>query len=227
MRVLQFLSACALCALLAACGKTVQVVQPDQFKLMADRMPAELEARGLIDSARDYRPALGIGARDDYGAVLYARLAPDFLFEDMAQGAPSSFAAGLTPRQSARMRPAGFSITEPRRTLHVDMVAVADWDDSGTDDWIIAATIERAGLVQRVYYVVVQNPAEEGTLRATPVAVYEDLGITGKLYVRDGKAPVAAGKVEETVPGLRPVTEPPEKNPAKKAPTSGVKERNL
>lgn len=227
MRIFKYAIILCVCALLGACGKSVTVIQAYQFKRMADRMPAELEARGIIDSARYYRPTLKADKadeRDDYGSILYARLAPDFVLED-THGA-QTFAATLTPRQRVTMRQAGFSIAEPRRTVHVDMVAIADWDDDGSDDWIIAATVERAGLVQRVFYALVQNPHEDGVLRGVPIAVFEDLGISSKLYLRDAKSAQPHSAVEESVPGLRPVTEPPDKNPVKK-PATGVVERNI
>ena len=223
-------------ACLGACaGRTVDVVQPAQFKIMADRMPDELEARNIIDKNRDYVAGLLPAADIHYGNVLFSRLSPDALFDDIASGSGGrSFAASVRPGDQVARHDKGFSIHRARQNIVVNMIAVTDWEGDGRKDWLVSCQVENLrGGKNRDYYVIIPepDPAGQGPLNAHVAAVYESFGIAGRLYVRESArkadAPAsdsAAPVVEEAVPGLRPVTIPPEKN---KNSGSGLQERSL
>ncbi len=231
-----------MCLLLPACGRQVEVVQAHQFKLMADRMPNELIARDIIDNSRDYVPGVWSAELASYGDILYKRLSPDFIFSDVAvQVNATSFAqaVSLNPKEnSVVMRKQGFGLVTTKsikkrkrkdnitleRRIDVDMVAISDWDGDGKKDWFIACKLLRTrGAVPRIYYVVVPNPAPSGVLKGNVVAVYDDMGAFGRLYLRESAAKISA-PVEDVVPGLRSVTTPPQQVNTK---PQGIKERTL
>lgn len=221
---------------LAGCGKTVEVVQADHFRTMVHRMPQELIARGVIDDSRSYMASLW-DRGEDYGQALFTRFVPDFLFEDAVGGGAeaASFAAGVKPDDHVRRHDAGFAILGMRRDVKVDMIAVTDWDGDGSGDWLVSCLVEsRRGGKSRDYYVVVSDPPADGPLRGVVAAVYESFGLAGKLYLRESKAGNTpkgrAGDeemVEETVPGLRPVTAPPASRSGGEERKGGIQERNL
>ncbi len=229
------LGACLIALLLIGCaGKPVDVVQPAQFKNMADRMSKELIARHLLDDAGNYvaplTPAFGA---PDYGAALFTRLSPSFLFEDKVQAAPpASFAASVKPGDRVQRRENGFVIHTLSKKISINMIAVADWDDDGRDDWIVSCLVEPVnGGRTRDYYVAIPAPAASGPLQGTAVAVYECFGLACTLYMRETKIPDvptsggAKTMVIETVPGLKPVTLPPgAPAPVEK---NGLMEKNL
>ncbi len=228
-RVYFFLYLLIISILLPACGRQVDVVQTHQFKLMADRMPKELMARNIIDSSRDYMPSTWGSGSVAYGEILYRRLSPAFLFGDVVEKQThNSFAEMVTSNQkenSVVMRTNGFGIvsikkekstkgkrktnTNIEQRVDVDMVAVTDWDGDEQNDWIISCKVLRTrGAIPRIYYIVVSNPNVVGTLRGGVVAVYDDLGAFGRLYMRESMVKTYA-PVEDVVPGLKAVTMPP------------------
>ncbi len=231
------------CACLAGCtGRQVDVIQAHQFKLMADRLPNEMIARDILDSSRNYYPTMLPNFTNDYGHALYERLASDFVFGDeVSNNRHLSFAQIVrndSKNNSAQMRKAGFSIvsintpTTKKRTINarierrvdVDMVAITDWNGDGLDDWIVAGKLLRTrGAIPRIYYVVISNPPATGMLRGNVVAVYDDLGVVGRLYMRDSLVKTSS-PVEDVVPGLKPVTTPPESTTPN---TTTIKERVL
>lgn len=239
--ILLCLALTALVPLAGCAGKTVDVVQADQFKVMADRMHEELIARDILDKDRDYVSGL-LGSGDaNYGEILFKRLSPDFLFEDVVGGTPgNTFAAIVFRGDGVQKRPGGFTIRRVRQSMKVNMIAITDWDGDGKKDWIVSCAVDglRGGKT-RDYYVVIADPTaqgDQGPLKGKVAAVYESFGVAvaGKLYVRESaqkstEAPASEAAptvVEESVPGLRPVTTPP-KLKEKGAKREGLEERNL
>ncbi len=231
----------SMCLLLSACtGRQVNVVQAHQFKLMADRMPNELIARDILDSSRNYTPAMWQTSSMDYGQLLYERLKADFLFDDkvdITQGLPFAQLVRAKPKEnSVQIRRDGFSITNIKnvrtkksstrieRRVDVDMVAITDWDGDGNNDWLVAGKLLKTrGAIARIYYVVIFNPPATGRLNGSVVGVYEDMGVVGRLYMRDSIVK-SSSQVEDVVPGLKPVTKAPE---SVKPSSSSIEEREL
>ncbi len=230
-----------LCILLVSCtGRQVDVIQTQQFKLMADRMPNELIARDIIDSSRDYLPAMWPGFSGEFGQILYERLSSNFLFDDKVETMGNLSFAQIVRKKpkenSIQIRKHGFTVTNIKtiksrknynrieRRIDVDMVAVTDWNGDGTSDWLVAGTLLRTrGAVPRIYYVVILNPPSTGMLNGSVVGVYEDLGVVGRLYMRDSLVK-SSSQVEDVVPGLKPITKAPENE---KPSSSNIKEREL
>ncbi len=231
------LALCACVTLCACFAQPVHVVDPMQFKLMADRMPHELEARHILDNDRDYLPADFDIVPQQYGERLFKNLPPSVIFDDVVgKQAFSSFADSMRKGDTLIKRPNGFTLIQKiqgkrrstptvERRLDVDMVAISDWDNDTQKDWIIACKLLRTkGANARIYYVVVPNPPFTGTLPARTVAVYDDLGAFGRLYMRTSEVHSNA-PVEDVVPGLRSITTPPSTPATQRA--GGIRERTL
>ncbi len=241
-------------AMLTACTtKPVHVIQAQQFKLMAARMPQELIARKLISSNQNYTVATAPFTQIKYGQALYDGLNPSFLIGDVVSSAPSTFAQSLSPQEKVSIHATGFSIEAKApalddkgkpaygaagRRIDVDMVAISDWDGNGQDDWIVTCRyIKNYGAYPRIYYMVIPRtplaPASSMTsiakkLPATVIAIYEEAGPKGRMYLRESKAHDSKknfGQAQDVVPGLKNITEPP--SATKKAPANTVQERNL
>ncbi len=222
--------------LLFGCAtRPVVVVEKDQFIRMARQMRHELQARGLLDNDGSYLASFSLAGFSEYGETLFRRLSPAFMLDDAGDVFPGETFAALQPQGRVKHWPNGFSIDQPARKLTLTMVAIADWNNDGQDEWIVSCLAEpKTGGRTRTYYLLVPPPRHEREpLKGTVAAVYECFGLACNLYVRDSKVieratadPLAPPTVvQDVVPGLQPVTTPP----GKKAPAarSGVEERNL
>lgn len=227
-----FLLSCTL--VLSACsGKSVDVVQPQQFKILADHMSKELIAHNLLDDNRSYVSPFVSSSSNDYGPQLYKRLSPSFIFDDSAYGmSASSFAASVTPGDRAKVNDNGFVINYLRQKVTVNMIALVDWDNDGNKDWLVSCLVEpHNGARTRDYTILIPNPPAEGPLQAKVIGVYECFGLACTLYMRESAtAPTPAenaSNVSDTVPGLKPVTLPPGSALPNNAKEEGLQERTL
>ena len=225
---------CTSCLLLGCATRPVAVVEQKEFLQMARRMPGELQARRLLDANLSYLPAMGFASFNEYGPRLFRNLSPSFIFNDAGRTLPGeTFAAGLQPGSRPRIGPNGFMIEQPSQRITVSMVAIADWDGDGTKEWIVSCKVQpKRGGRDRTYYVLIPPPRDAGErLRGAVAAVWECFGHACSLYVRDSKATArlsadpgaGATEVQDVVPGLQPVTTPPEKTRQ----TDALKERDL
>lgn len=222
--------------LLFGCAtRPVVVVEKDQFIRMARQMRHELQARGLLDNDGSYLASFSLAGFSDYGETLFRRLSPAFMLGDAGDVFPGETFAALQPQGRVKHWRNGFSIDQPARKLTLTMVAIADWNNDGQDEWIVSCLVEpKTGGRTRTYYLLAPPPRHEREpLKGTVAAVYECFGLACNLYVRDSKVieraaadPLAPPTVvQDVVPGLQPVTTPPSKKvPAAR---SGVEERNL
>ncbi|MEG2173581.1 MAG: hypothetical protein RRY29_10055 [Desulfovibrionaceae bacterium] len=235
MRISFILTLCMLlCStfLTGCAGKTVDVVQPKQFKILADHMGKELIAHNILDENGSYVAPAFSQAGDNYGQHLYKRLSPAFIFEDTAYGmnAPT-FAGSISPSDRAKVGENGFVIKYLQRTVTVNMIALVDWDGDGTNDWLISCLVEpHNGARTRDYTIIIPNPKNEGPLQARVIGVYECFGLACTLYMRESAAPTPTGpepNISDTVPGLKPVTLPPGSAVPADAKENQLQERNL
>ncbi|MDD3683252.1 hypothetical protein [Desulfovibrio desulfuricans] len=226
--------------LLAGCGTTrpVVVVEKDEFMKMAHNMPKELQARDLLDKDGSYTAPMSFKGLKDYGDILFTRLSPSFMLQndtahDVYLG--ETFSATILPDSRVQRFPNGFSINHATQKLKVNMVGIADWNGDGQDEWIVSCFVEpKRGGRTRIYYVLVPPPLnDQEKLKGTVAAVYECFGLSCTLYVRDSKVIqrdaadplLPPTEVHDVVPGLQPVTTPPDK--AKQKSGEGLEERSL
>jgi hypothetical protein len=205
-----FLSACSL--------RPVRVLQEPLFKTMCGRLGPEMIRRSLLDADGQYlaNHLPVFKKRDDYGTMLFRRLSPSFRYRPDAPAAlmkaPESFAESVSSPRDARIREYGFSLTQGTDAVDVDMIALADWDGTGKEDWLLSCRVDFGGApVSRVYYLVVAAPGEEGALVARTIAVHECAAFDCAVYPGDGYIPEAP--VIEVAPGRSAVTSPPSSRP--------------
>ncbi|HJA80092.1 hypothetical protein [uncultured Desulfovibrio sp.] len=207
--------------LLAGCGaRTVAVIDDKGFAEMSRRMPEEMRARKLLTKDGDYLSRLDFESRP-YGDILFATLSPDFLFDDTGGHVyfGETFRATRTPTSRVSLRENGFTLRHPTQTVTLSMLGVLDWDDDGTDEWLAACRVEPLrGSRVRTYYILIPPPARAGQpLKASVAALYECYGLACTMYVNkalalhgEGNDPATpATPVQDSVPGLQQVTEPP------------------
>lgn len=207
--------------LLAGCGvRTVSVIDDKGFAEMSRRMPEEMRARKLLTAEGDYLTRLTPETRA-YGEILLATLSPDFLFDDTGGHVylGETFRATRTPSSRVSIRDNGFTLRHPTQIVTVSMLGVLDWDGNGTDEWLASCRVEPLrGSRVRTYYILIPPPVRAGQpLKAGVAALYECYGLACTMYVNkalalhgegnDAAAP--ATPVQDSVPGLQQVTEPP------------------
>lgn len=209
--------------LLNACARPISVVEDRGFQLMAKRMTKEMQARNILDGSGRYLDTPLLGEQHDYGKRLFECLSPSFMLNDAGHVyLGESLAATVSSKSRVRHHANGFSINHPTQILTVNMLAVADWDNDGTKEWIVSCLVEpKRGGRTRTYYLLV--PPLDGTaknpVQATVAAVWECFGLACNLYVRNSKhlEPAASDPaqeptlVQDIIPGLQTVTEPPKK----------------
>ncbi len=229
----------SLCVLAACSTKPVTVMEPAQFTLMGNHMGKELIDRKILDSNMKYTAGSKAQGGKDYGKILYAQLSPHFLFDDIARNSASTFAGSLKKGETVAMQANGFSISSAPvqskrkvtyagsgRRIDVALVAISDWEGDGQQDWLISCRyVQKIGALPRVFYLAVpQNTIKEGQpLQAKVISVYEDLGVAGRLYLRESQTEKAQkseekptksfdaqqGEAHHVVPGLKNITAPP------------------
>lgn len=221
--------------LLSGCGtKSVDVVQPEQFKILADHMGKELKVLQVLDSDNAYVAPLFSSSTNDYGQQLFKRLSPAFIFEDSTFNMSfASFNSSVSASDRASVGDNGFIIKYLRQTVTVNMIALLDWNNDGNTDWLVSCLVEpRNGARTRDYTVIISNPKPEGPLEAQVIGVYECFGLACTQYMRESVAAPASnteldGKVSDTVPGLKPVTMPPGSEMPAGSKEEVLQERNL
>lgn len=223
---------------LSACStRPIVVIEKKPFLQMAHEMNKEMRARNLLDSDGSYVAPFSFAGLENYGKILFERLSPSFMQEadntahDIYFGA--TFAATMLPDSRVKHWPNGFSIQHATQKITLNMVAIADWNNDGEDEWIVSCLVEpRRGGRTRNYYLLVPPPrSNTEKLRGTVAAINECFGLACTLFVRDSKIiervaadPLAKPtEVHDVAPGLQPVTEPP----TTRQKTSDLEERAL
>ena len=141
MSIARFCVLLCLGGLLFGCStRPVVVVEKDQFIRMARAMPKELQARNLLDDQGSYVAPMSFAGYKNYGDELFRRLSPSFMFgettHDVYLGA--TFAATILPDSRVKQWDNGFRISHATQTITVNMVAIADWNNDGQDEWIVS-----------------------------------------------------------------------------------------
>ena len=215
----------------AGCAsKTVRVSDGDEFNLMARRIPSVLKARELVDAEGAYVSALFTFEPGQVGETLFERLSPAFRFQVDPNLLPPSFAASRGPADTVEIRSNGFVMSQGAEVVSVRLIALADWNGDGADDWFVLCRVQTpGGTVLRDYYLVIEN-LDTPLLMPRLVAVYDCRNQTCKLFVSEAaeKTPDFTPEVRvlELDPGQQSVVPPPNA-PAPAAPASGLQEQKL
>ena len=228
MSIARFCALLCLGGLLFGCStRPVVVVEKDQFIRMAKVMPKELQARDLLDDKGSYVAPMSFAGYKSYGEELFKRLSPSFMVGETTHDVylGNTFAATILPDSRVKHWDNGFRISHATQTVTVNMVAIADWNNDGQDEWIVSCMVEpRMGGRSRTYYLLVPPPQNSTEiLKGTIAAINECFGLSCTVFVRDSKIIERTAsnpllpptEVHDVVPGLQPVTEPPNKASSK------------
>ena len=93
----------------------------------------------------------------DAGKTLVNRLSPAFRFPDASVAVPPTFRAMLTPDARVKLEDNKATIEQGMNRVLLELVAVTDWNNDGTDDWLVMC---RSGYTDtprrfREYYLVI------------------------------------------------------------------------
>lgn len=232
LALLMLLVTLTLPLLLGGCAtKMVQVSDTDEFNLMARRIKPVLQNRNLVDAEGAYVSSLFSSEPEQMGQVLFERLSPAFRFQVDPSLLPPTFAAARSPSDSVEIRSSGFVLGQGTEVVSVRLLALADWDETGSTDWILLCRVQNlAGTVLRDYYLVAENP-ESPVITPRLLAVYDCLSNSCKLFVdvSGQKEPEFAPEVRvlELDPGQRPVILPPNAPAPEGAVKPGISEQKL
>lgn len=230
-------SAVCLCLsvlLAAGCsGKQVHVTTENEFNLMARRLPSILRDRGLIDGqGAYYAPVFSVPELPDaVGEYLFRRLSPAFRFRVDPSLLPPTFAQSRTAGDTVEMRPYGFVLGQGTDIVTVALLALADWNDDGANEWLVLCRIKPL-LGQdnmRDYYLLVEQPGA-AILVPKVIAVYDCLTRSCKLFmdVDEKKPPYAPEEpIIEVKIGQKDVLLPPGTPPPAEAPKANFHESKL
>lgn len=216
---LRALTSCVLLALavsfIAGCAaKPVRVTDEPEFIIMARRIAPVLRERNILDDQGAYVTSLFMASLpEQVGESLFHRLSPAFRFQVDPSLLPATFAASRTQEDSLEMRPYGFILGQGIENVSVSLLAQMDWDDNGTEDWLLLCRIASLqGVTLRDYYLLIEHP-EANILHPRVIAVYDCYSRTCKLFVpvsNEKKLPITPETpVIEVEAGERDITLPP------------------
>ena len=153
MFIARFCALLCLGGVLSGCAtRPVIVVEKEEFVQMARHMPRELQARRLLDKDGSYMASFSLAAFSNYGETLFRKLSPSFMFGDAGHVyLGENFAATLQPDSRVTRRPNGFSINHATQRLTVNMVAIADWNNDGEDEWIVSCLVEPRFVLEFIF----------------------------------------------------------------------------
>jgi hypothetical protein len=226
------LSGCVLSALLAGvAGKTVSTLDEAGFRGMGQRFGPALQSRNLLDDDGSWTARLlSFGfAPADAGDRLFRRLDPAFRFQkaDAAQ-ATATFAASRNENDELVVSARGFTLVQGLRQVNVSLIALADWDDDGKDDWFVRCAVRsvqpQADGYTRDYYLVITNP-EAVIIHPQVIGVYDCHNRNCVAYADIRTCPPEDSTVD-LLAGQRSVTAPPVK-PGKTPKPDALQEHKL
>jgi hypothetical protein len=199
--------ACAACA-----GRTVLVADGPGFERMGALLAPMFRASGLVDAKGAYlTSSFPFRSLPDDAGRRFLRMSQAFRFDPAAASAVGSFADSVEPDDDLRVGATGFILTRGMQRIAVDLLAVADWDGNGRDDWLARCVVAAPDSAQRrEYYLLILNvPA--GPLRARVLGVYDCRDGQCALYATaaDLRRLPPEPDVLELVSGQRTVTSPP------------------
>lgn len=210
----------------SACTSTsLKVVQQNHFNTLYKNMSNELLKRNIVDSSTPWLNLDYFEEEKNYAKVIFHKLPAAIIFENnAAEIKHTSFSSSINAEDMVKINNNSFTISSPTRTITTNMIAIADWNSDGKEDWIISCFVKTKDSPQtRDYIIVALDP--ENTFKAYVVGVNECIGSICQQYqyYDDGNniygkySPKTSAKAVDTLPGLRKVTSPPPTTPKAKS----------
>lgn len=159
--------ACLLGGCLKPAGNlTVQAVDEPEFRAMTVALRPQLEQKGILDGEGAWYSSLislagmGFGGVKNAGQTLLDRLSPAFRFPGTDPTLlPSTFRGMLTEQAGVTVTKHSFTVEQGLDRLYVSLLALADWDQDGKDDWLALCRVEPQSSPgnRRDYYLVITD----------------------------------------------------------------------
>jgi hypothetical protein len=189
----------------------VLVTDPSGFERMGTLLAPLFRASGLVDAQGAYlTPSFNFRPPPDDAGRRFLRMSQAFRF-DPAASAPAAFADSVEPGDDLRVGARGFTLSRETGSVAVDLLAVADWDGNGRDDWLARCAVDAPQSGQRrEYYLLIADTAA-AALRPRVLGVYDCRDHHCELYATaaDLRRLPPEPYVVELVSGQRNVTSPP------------------
>jgi hypothetical protein len=197
---------------LAGCApqqmRLVDTVDAPQFVAMSQAMRPAMLRKNLVDHHGSwYSPSLSLLPRDA-GAVLVGRLSPSFLESDVFEA--RTFRASLGRRAVVKEERFTAAIRKDGRLVRLELVAVADWDGDGRDDWLIRCQHGEADepRVYREYFLAVTD-LKAAVLQPRVLLVQDSFGGRKTVIAEPYHSEFAGSHAEEFLQGQTVVTQAP------------------
>lgn len=197
---------------LAGCApqqmRLVDTVDAPQFVAMSQAMRPAMLRKHLVDHHGNwYSPGLSLHPRDA-GAVLTERLSPAFLESDVF--AAQTFRASLGRHAAVQEERFASTIRKDGRLVRVELVAVADWDGDGKDDWLIRCQHGEADepRVYREYFLVITD-RKTSVFQPRVLLVQDSFGGRKTVIAEPFHSEFAGSHAEEFLQGQTVVTQAP------------------
>lgn len=211
--------------MLSACApqgvRLVDALDGAQFVTMSRAMrPAMLE-RALVDSRGDwYAPLLSFQPRNA-GELLVDRLSPAFRFPG-SRSLPPTFRAMLTSEAKVSAVGNKAVIKQGMSVVELALVALADWNGDGKNDWLVSCRVSFADAPRRYreYFLVVTKPNE--AILKPSVLLARDHVYNKVMVVKDASAgELAETSAVEFLQGQTTVTQQPDSRAVQKKLSEG------
>ncbi len=150
----------AVCVL-AGCAprdcRMVDALNGGQFVAMSRAMRPVMLKKNMVDENGDWYSPMFSSRPADAGKTLVDRLSPAFRFPGSRVPVPPTFRAMLTPEAKVRYEDGKATIEQGMNRVILELVAVTDWNNDGTDDWLVLCRTGYSDTPQRYrdYYLVV------------------------------------------------------------------------
>lgn len=222
---------CVLClvCLLGGCVKpadnlTVQPLDGPEFRAMAVTLRPQLTRKGVLDEEGAwYTPlislaGMGFGNVKNAGQTLLDRLSPAFRFPGADPGLlPPTFRGMLTEQAKVTVAKHAFTVEQGLDRVYVSLLALTDWNQDGTDDWLVLCRVEPQSSPgnNRDYYLVLTD-LHPAILTPRVLAVRDCVG--GRCRVVETASDPALtpdSPAVELMQGQQDVTQPPSNVPGK------------
>ena len=130
----------AVCVL-AGCAprdcRMVDALNGGQFVAMSRAMRPVMLKKNMVDENGDWYSPMFSSRPADAGKTLVDRLSPAFRFPGSRVPVPPTFRAMLTPEAKVRYEDGKATIEQGMNRVILELVAVTDWNNDGTDDWLV------------------------------------------------------------------------------------------
>ncbi len=145
--------------LLCACNtKMLSVVDEGAFSNAVSHMPEILYAYSIIDENNYYMQSYTNQSLDDVGQILYEKLNSNFSYPNIVNNEHTSFAKRAKKGDKVKFSSTGFHALQGVDIIDTNIIAVADFNSDGQEDWLILSSVYQIVHKKKdLYYLLVED----------------------------------------------------------------------